>query len=320
LFQLSLNLIILLEEVMHKFIFHLIFHLLFVFSTFVSYGQDITISGLPNEINNYKKWLGNTKCSAIESYQNIYATKASTQIMIICKALYLGGVEAQLLLNSMPNYSRSLYEAHKGTIAIPGDSIWQSQIPQAYFYIAPPIFERGEFQKGFFALPEKRKEIEQKINSNKLKGITPLQTLRDYSLITSENWIFDLAAIKGLELTYISTTKAENMCNMIKYGRGDLYFGELIMIGNEKIVFNCNGLILEPIKGIKAAFIESRHFVVSKNIPNSKEIYKALVKGLNILRQTGEIEQAFYPYKKNKHIIDSWVDLLSVSAAEKQVH
>ena len=102
------------------------------------------------------------------------------------------------------------------------------------------------------------------------------------------------------------------MCNMIKYGRGDLYLGELIMIGNKNIVFNCNGLILEPIEGIKAAFIEPRHFVVSKISPNSKEIYQALDNGLNILRETGEIEQAFYPITHNKTIIDSWVDLLSL--------
>jgi hypothetical protein len=307
---------------MHKFTLYLTFHLLLIFFTFACYaqenGQEIVISGLPHEINNYEKWLGNRKCSNIKSYQNDYATKASMQIMIICKALQLGGFNATLSFNSMPNYSRSLYEAHKGTITLPGDSIWQSQISQKHFYTAPPIFAQGEFQKGFFALPDKRKEIEQMINTNKSKGIAPLQTLRDYIVITSKNWIFDQAAIQDLGLTYISTTKTENMCNMIKYGRGDLYFGELIMIGNKNIVFNCNGLILEAIEGIKAAFTETRHFVVSKSHPNSKEIYEALDKGLTILRASGEIEEAFYPHINNKNIINNWIDLLSLSSEQKQ--
>jgi len=233
--------------------------------------------------------------------------------MLVCKALQLGGFNAPLSFNSMPNYSRSLFEAYKGTITIPGDSIWQSQISSKHFYTTPPIFTEGEFQKGFFALPDKRKEIEENININKEKGIKTIQTLQDYIVITSENWIFDLAAIKKLKLTYLSTTKTENMCNMIQRGRGDLYFGELIMIGNKKIVFNCNGLILEPIKGIKVAFTESRHFVVSKSISNSEEIYKALRRGLTILRESGEIENAFYPHTNNKNIIDSWLDLLSLS-------
>ncbi|MDO6507630.1 hypothetical protein Q4506_08025 [Colwellia sp. 4_MG-2023] len=303
---------------MHKVTLYLIFHLLLIFSTFASYAQEIVISGLPHEITNYKKWLGNKKCTDINSYQNDYATKASTQIMLICKALQLGGFNATLSFNSMPNYSRSLFEAYKGRIAIPGDSIWLSQISQKHFYTAPPIFAEGEFQKGFFALPDKRKEIEEHININKSKGITSLQTLRDYIVITSQNWIFDQAAIKNLELTHLYTTKTENMCNMIKYGRGDLYFGELIMIGNKKIVFNCNGLILEPIKGIKVAFTESRHFVVSKNIANSSKIYEALRKGLNILRASGEIEKAFYPHINNKNIIVNWLDLLSLSPEQKQ--
>jgi len=298
---------------MHKFTLYLIFHLLLIFSTFVSYGQEVVISGLPHEIMNYKKWLGNKQCIDINNYQNNYATKASVQIMLVCKALQLGGFNATLSFNSMPNYSRSLFEAYKGTITIPGDSIWQSQISSKHFYTAPPIFTEGEFQKGFFALPDKRKEIEENININKEKGIKTIQTLQDYIVITSENWIFDLAAIKKLKLTYLSTTKTENMCNMIQRGRGDLYFGELIMIGNKKIVFNCNGLILEPIKGIKVAFTESRHFVVSKSISNSEEIYKALRRGLTILRESGEIENAFYPHTNNKNIIDSWLDLLSLS-------
>lgn len=305
---------------MHKFTLYLIFFLILIFSTFASYSQDIAISGLPHEINNYKRWLGNKECSDIQSYQNNYATKASIQIMIICKALHLGGMTVKLSFNSMPNYSRGLYEAHKGSISIPGDSIWLSQISQKHFYTAPAIFAQGEFQKGFFALPDKRKEIEENININKSKGITPLQTLRDYILITSKNWIFDQTAIKNLGLTYLSTTKTENMCNMIKYGRGDLYFGELIMIGNKKIVFNCNGLILEPIEGIKAAFTETRHFVVSKSHPNSKEIYEALDKGLTILRESGEIEEAFYPHLHNKVIINNWIDLLSLSPEQKTVN
>jgi hypothetical protein len=303
---------------MHKFTLYLTFYLFLIFSPFTSYGQDIVVGGLPHEISNYKKWLDDKKCSDIKSYQSDYATKSSIQIMIICKALHLGGIKAKLSFKSMPNYSRSLHEAQKGTIDIPADSIWQSQIPKNHFYTASPIFRQGEFQKGFFALPEKRKEIELKIKTNKLKGIEPLQTLRNFTLITSENWTFDLAAIKALELNYISTPKAENMCNMIKYGRGDLYLGELIMIGNKKLIFNCNGLILEPIEGIKAAFIEPRHFVVSKMSLKGKEVYQALHNGLNVLRKTGEIEQAFYPITHNKTIIDSWVDLLSLPPKEKQ--
>ena len=132
---------------MHKFTLYLTFYLFLFFLPFASYGQDIVVSGLPHEINNYKKWLGDKKCSDIKSYQNDYATKASIQIMIICKALHLGGIKAKLSFNSMPNYSRSLYEAQKGTIDIPGDSIWQSQIPKNHFYTAPPIFDKVNFKK-----------------------------------------------------------------------------------------------------------------------------------------------------------------------------
>ena len=177
------------------------------------------------------------------------------------------------------------------------------QINKKEFFFSKPIFKVGEFQKGFFALPAKRLEIESAIEVNRLKGIEPRQTLRDYSIISSKNWMFDSAVISKLGVTIINTSKAEHMCKMIDYGRGDLYLGEIIMNGRENLSLSCNGIILEPIKGIKVSFNKSRHFVVSKNFPNSQNVFQALQKGLEVLRQTGEIDRSLYPVATNKKLI-----------------
>jgi hypothetical protein len=221
-------------------------------------------------------------------------------------------MKANISFITIPNYSRSLSEAKKGIIAITTESIWLKQIDQKDFF-SVPLFKQGEFQKGFFALPARRKEIEKVIELNQSKNITPLQTLRKYSVITSPNWIFDLAAINQLGVITLTTTKVESMCKMIEYGRGDLYLGELIMNRDEDLLFNCNGLFLEPIKGIKVVFKEPRHFVVSKKYPNSEKIFHALQTGIEVLRKTGEMKRALYPIAKNKKKIDSWQDLLPLS-------
>ncbi|WP_246058183.1 hypothetical protein [Litorilituus lipolyticus] len=53
------------------------------------------------------------------------------------------------------------------------------------------------------------------------------------------------------------------------------------------------GYFIKAIDGAKVALNDSRHFVISKKHPNSKETFIALQKGLAILRQRGEITRAY---------------------------
>lgn len=70
---------------------------------------------------------------------------------------------------------------------------------------------------------------------------------------------------------------------MLKHRRGDLYLGELVISGEKNLQLNCDDLMLKPIRGIKITLEKSRHFVISKKYPNSKNIFQALEKGLQIL-------------------------------------
>ena len=83
------------------------------------------------------------------------------------------------------------------------------------------------------------------------------------------------------------------------------------MNGIEELPFDCNGVLLKPIKGIKVTFMESRHFIVAKNYPDSDKIFRAMQKGMKILRNKGEFEKAHYPIAINQAMIASWQNLLT---------
>lgn len=115
---------------MYKQTLFLLFYPVFTLSVFA---QEIVISANKSDIQTYNDWLDNKHCSEIKSYQHKFSTPATIQILIICKAIHLGGIKANIYFVTMPNYSRSLFEAQKGIITIPSDSIWLEQINKKKF-------------------------------------------------------------------------------------------------------------------------------------------------------------------------------------------
>ena len=275
-------------------------------SSFFAYAEDVIIGATAYDISKYEEWLANKPCYEINDYQHKYANRSTLQLLIICKALHYGGLNANIIFKPLPNYSRSIIEAQKGQIAILGDTLWQNDITQESFYFSEPFFEAGQFQKAFFALPSVRDEIELKIAENKLKNISALETLRHYIAISSKNWRNDWAILKQLQMPVIDSSKSINMCHMIAHQRGDLYLGEIVMNADNEMSLDCGETILKPVRGIKITFNESRHFIVSKNFSNSYHIFKALEAGLYHLKNKGEFERALNPIKENEEKIKGW--------------
>jgi len=89
----------------------------------------------------------------------------------------------------------------------------------------------------------------------------------------------------------INTTKWKFIVRMVSIKRGDFLLASFQ--NTEDLSFFSEGIKLVPIQGLKVGLQGSRHFAISKNYPKSKELFKALNKGMKILRKEGIIKKAY---------------------------
>lgn len=273
-------------------------------------GQKVLIGAYPDDIDNYETWLAGKNCDKISDYSHPLAYRATTEIVLLCKALYLSNIRPHIKMIAMPSYNRALFETRRGNVTIHADSAWLSTISPEHYYITRPIFKKNTFVKGFYVMPNRRDEIEKKIEDNLKKDISALETLQAYTVTSSSGWVLDWAILKELKIKAINVSKKPMMCQSLKDKHADLFLGELAMANEIGFPIDCENMYLVPIRGVKVEFEDSRHFAVSKEYPNSKKIIDALELGLTILEKNGEIAKAMYPIPHNLATQNSWTNLL----------
>ena len=274
-----------------QLLFRLMILTLFLFGATKVAAQEIVIATARLNSDAFLKWTEETPCEKLKDYKSPYSFRQSVEIVLICKALHIGGLKPIFKFVDTPNYSRALREVELGRATLPSQTVWQVDVDEDSVFVSDAIIQDGEFVKGFYTRIDKRKVIEQKLLENNNKQITALQTLRGYRVISSESWVVDWATIQKMKFDALSTNTLGSMCKMIDRGRAELLLGEFKNTAN--LNWRCEGVSLVPVRGIKIGLIGSRHFVVSKNYPNSEKIYQALQKGVQQLRRNGEIQDAF---------------------------
>lgn len=270
---------------------------------------DISVTVNPDQEAKYLDVLGNKKCHEINSYLNSSSFRNSIELVVLCKALYLAGIEVNFKFQLVPNYVRSLLEVEKGNALMAASTAWEPDIDETLLYKSEAVFRSKEFVKGFFTLGGLRDEIQLKLDNAKKEGRNPVEVLRKYSFLSAKHWIYDWHIIQSLNLPVASMSGHFSLCRMLAANRAQIYMGEMVMIGRDNWAFPCDNIKLLPIEGIKLSFIQSRHYAISKTHPHGKKVYEALNIGIKKLRSSGELVKALYPLSHQKVILDSWVDL-----------
>ncbi|KMT66699.1 hypothetical protein [Catenovulum maritimum] len=263
----------------------------------------------PDQEAKYLDVLGNKKCYEINSYLNSSSFRNSIELVVLCKALYLAGIEVNFKFQLVPNYVRSLLEVEKGNALMAASTAWEADIDDAHLYKSEAVFKSKEFVKGFYTTPALIDEIEFKVHEALNHGTSPVNALRQYSFLSAKHWVYDWHVINALSLPVASMSGHFSLCRMLAANRAQVYMGEMVMIGRDNWAFPCDNIKLLPIEGIKLSFIQSRHYAISKTHPHGKKVYEALNIGIKKLRSSGELVKALYPLSHQKVILDSWVDL-----------
>ncbi|AWB65271.1 hypothetical protein C2869_01890 [Saccharobesus litoralis] len=270
----------------------------------------VVIAANPYHQQEYDSLLDGRSCFDVNDYQTPYAHRATIELLLICKALHLGGLNAELSFWHTPNYTRALLETKKGSVAMSSETVWFTDLQQdELVYVSDAVIEAQEFEKGFYIQQSRLAEVEQVLQTAQQQGKSLLSALTQFSVISSRRWWLDWKTLNQLGFATIHSSKIDNMCNMMAKKRGDILFVELVMNGSQGLPYSCNKINLMPIQGVKVRIPQSRHYIVSKKYPNSQAIYTALQTGLRAIRASGEMSKLLYPVEENRVKVRAWSSL-----------
>ena len=213
-------------------------------------------------------------------------SRPDADIIIIAKALHLGGLQAPLEFVPACNARRETEEVALGNTVMAGqqfdDSVRDHPGYAKAFYFSAPITRIGEFQKGFYCLDTNQRVL----------GIKSAEELNQKSKgAIGLHWENDARTLRSMGIDRIIRVPTfSSIIKMIGAGRADWIPLELSSSADLSMTLHGHRLI--PIPGIKFSLIESRHFLVSRNHPDGERVFKALQKGLAELRKQGFIRDA----------------------------
>ncbi|WP_157964627.1 hypothetical protein [Algibacillus agarilyticus] len=238
--------------------------------------------GISKEVNDvFQSWVKDQSCADINDFGTEYSPRAAIELVILCKALEHSDLKFNLNLIISGNYSRSLILASSEHLHTTAETTWRSDTDTKRFYITEPIFVSNQLEKGIFTTPNHPMLT---LPVNQL-----IEKIDQYIGITVNNWDQDWSVINQFTENVIKAPSQSSVHKMLYAKRGDFCLGEF----NQYKTFELSGLKLINIPGVKVLFNESRHFVISKSMPNSAEIYTALNQGIKSLREKGLIKQMF---------------------------
>ncbi|WP_075186375.1 hypothetical protein [Teredinibacter haidensis] len=245
------------------------------------YAEVVKVSANKVIYDSYNAWTDKKNCSGIDNFRRTNIHRGVVELLLICKALNIGGLHADLQVKEVPNYSRALVEAKKGNVTMPAETVWKVEIDESAFYVSDPIFEEGSIELGVYALPT---------NLGIMK-VDSLNDLKKYKSISSDRWVVDWETLNAMGVEKNSVPKLDVMFKFIGAGRADFVLSEFS--SEEDFSMEMAGVRLVPVPNIKVGLKGTRHFVVSKKSPNAEKVFRALQKGLKKLHSEDVISRAF---------------------------
>lgn len=236
--------------------------------------------------------------------------RPTVDLIIIAKALHLGGLHAPLELVPVCNARRETEEVALGNVVMAGQQLDLTLLRHPdyaeAFYVSAPITRTGEFHKVFYCLDTNKALLDTnsaaELNS---KGIGAIGL----------HWENDACVLSDMGINnVIRVPTFPSLIKMIGVGRADWI--PLEVSPNPDMSMFLYGHRLVPIPGIKFSLIDSRHFLVSRTHPDGKRVFNALQKGLAKLRKQGFIRNALIASGFFSNKINDWT-LLNAADVER---
>lgn len=250
----------------------------------VSQSESIAIYLRDDVYNDYKRFLAGKKPIQVKDFNTQFIRRDVVDMIIAQQALHLGGFTKNFDYQVGKINFRNTRLLEKGELLISFDSYWYEDTKSLNdeVYISDPVIRKGEYFAGIFASPDN-------------KAVFKIKKLSDFNTLTSVStprWRTDWHTLSQLPLKeLIREDEWLSQVRMVSMQWVDFMLMPLMPEMNNEYVLE--GIKLTAVPDTLVLLDDSRHFVVSKLHPDGLRAFKALQKGLKILREQGAIEKAY---------------------------
>ncbi|GAA0818713.1 hypothetical protein GCM10009111_21770 [Colwellia asteriadis] len=231
----------------------------------------------------------------ITDFTGKYAYRDIVEQVLLLQALHRGGYNSPIQLVSVDFYQRRIKLINQGEVHLSATPSWYADIKdKENLFISPPLTQEGEFTAGLYVYEK---------NEHLLKLSPP--NIQSLFAVSNRNWKTDWAALCDMNLAgLIHVGQFPLMTQMLVKGRADFMLAPFY--NTPDLSFTQDGFTFKPIPNVRVKLPGSRHFVISKQHPDAKNIYLALTKGLTILRAEGIIKKAYIQSGFFNKAVENW--------------
>lgn len=263
---------------------------LFIFSALMAYSflataENVSITvGVPVNWNRLEHYHAATKekgCEQISNYALPGASRGLSEMLLVCQALHLGGLNPVFEFKKFNTYARLLRQVTNGGVLLMMESAWQRDADPSKVFLSDPVLKMGEFEVGVFTVP---RHLE-------LLKVRSLEELRKFKAVSNKNWVVDWATLEFMQIEKFNSPTYPLMFKTVEARRADFMLEAFSNLPD--MSQTTDGVTLVPVPNIKIGLKGSRHILVNKQLPNAKKVFNALQVGLKILSESGRITQAY---------------------------
>ncbi|MEN0038656.1 MAG: hypothetical protein AAGC78_16380 [Cellvibrio sp.] len=209
-----------------------------------------------------------------------------TDYLLLRRALALGGNTLPIVAEPWfdVSYDRVVLRLRSGHASVFSNGIWREDFApsDAQLKTSSPLFRYGEMEAGIYMNPQ----------NPKLQSTKTLDDVQKLTAVSSKQWRPDWNALQQLGLAKLhDNVHWESMMKMVHTRRVDFMLSGFS--SREDLSYQAMGITLLPVPGLKVKLAGSRGWIVSQTHPAGADAYRAIEKGLVILRDEGVITQAY---------------------------
>lgn len=202
------------------------------------------------------------------------------EVVLLCKALKIGGLNVTFKTVPMPNQERAVRAMSKGEITMFANSVW-SYLKTDQILISRAIMPYGSYEKGIYMAA----------SHPALKRVHSDLSIKELFAVVGTSWQVDRKVLDCFNIQYETVSSYPQMLRMTQTKRVDFIlhnFTSYAHLGLEEFETH-----LVPINGLKFSMPDSLHYFVSAKHPDGANVYAALQHGLNSLNAQGDIVRAY---------------------------
>ncbi|GGD58497.1 hypothetical protein GCM10011357_12250 [Lacimicrobium alkaliphilum] len=231
----------------------------------------------------YTRVTANRPVTEINDFSVKGMRRDVVDMIIAQQALAEGGFDKSFCYAAGKVNFRNTRLLQQGKLLMSFDSYWYKDALEIEdsVYISSPVIRNGEYVAAIYTRPDNQAVL----------SIQTASDLASLSAVSTPLWQTDWKTFQTLGLKeLVREDDWVSQVQMVYRGWVDFMLMPYLPEQNPYVLEH---LSLQPVKDTAVILWGSRHFVISRKHPDGEKAYKAIEKGLNVLRSQQRIKRAY---------------------------